>query len=379
MVVPGDAGGRWFAVRVAFRADASIQIGTGHVMRCLTLADELTRKGHECRFVCREHEGHLGDLITGKGYDLTLLPAHSDNEPEANGRNSDNYERWLGVLWQEDARQTLDALKEWKPDWLVVDHYALDARWEKRLKPHVGQIMVIDDLANRPHDSALLLDQNLGRSAADYDHLVPCDCVRLIGPKYALLRPEFAELRDKSLARRKKEPSLMHILVTMGGVDPENATGAALDALTKSNLPETCRISVVMGTQAPWLHKIKAQAAVVPYQIEVLSGISNMAEVMTSADLAIGAAGSTSWERCCLGLPTFMFVLAENQRSAAKALQDRGCAKLLGSSTDKQLVKRLEKELASLQLGSALIDMINKSCSITDGRGVWRLINAMRD
>ncbi|WP_405420711.1 hypothetical protein [Marinobacter flavimaris] len=145
-------------MRIAFRADASVQIGTGHVMRCLTLADELTRQGHECQFICREHEGHLGDLIASNGHGLTLLSPRVDNELDTKGASSDNYALWLGVPWQEDARQTFDVLTPWKPDWLVVDHYALDAEWDSALANAVGSIMVIDDLANRVHECALLLD-----------------------------------------------------------------------------------------------------------------------------------------------------------------------------------------------------------------------------
>lgn len=366
-------------MNVVFRVDASTRIGTGHVMRCLTLAQGLRDQNVECEFICREHAGHLLDLLEKEGFKTHRLAvtqkliASSENTMAEHT----NYEAWLGVSSEEDVLDCIEFIKLSHPDWLVVDHYALDASWEKALKPHVGKILVIDDLADRPHDCDLLLDQNLGSNVADYVNKVTATCKVLTGPEFALLRPEFSSHRDKSLARRKEQPFLMHILVTMGGVDPDNATGAVLEALRKSNLPKTCRISVVMGARAPWLRKIQSQAETMPYRTEVLSGIFNMAEVMTAADLAIGAAGSTSWERCCLGLPSFMFVLAENQRGAAKALEDYGCARLLGSFTDGLVVQRLNKELASLQLENALIHMINNSCSITDGRGVSRLIDVM--
>lgn len=208
-------------MKIVFRTDASIQIGTGHVMRCLTLADELTRQGHECRFICREHPGHLGCLVNSKGYDLTLLPPPSDQPLQQTNSETDDYELWLGAPWQEDARQTLDAISSLNPDWLVVDHYALDAHWERTLSSTVDKIMVIDDLANRPHECTLLLDQNLGRIASDYDELLPTTCQRLIGPRYALLRPEFAALREQSLKRRGK-PELKRILISLGGVDRTN-------------------------------------------------------------------------------------------------------------------------------------------------------------
>lgn len=374
MVVPGDAGRRWFAVRVAFRADASVQIGTGHVMRCLTLADELTRQGHECRFVCREHEGHLGDLITSKGYGFTLLPAPSDNEVEANDRNSDNYARWLGVPWQEDARQTLDALTPWQPEWLVVDHYALDAEWERALANVVGSIMVIDDLANRCHECALLLDQNLGRVASDYDDLLPNDCHRLIGPGYALLRPEFANLREQSMNRRQ-QPALKRILISLGGVDRTNVTGQVLDAISESALPASTELDIIMGAAAPYLDGVRQQAARMPFRAMVSVGVTDMAERMCLADLSIGAAGGTSWERCCLGLPAVLVILAENQVAGAVALEASGAAIKIDNAG--QLGTTLPAVLVALSEPDRLERMSDAAAGITDGDGVFRVLQAM--
>lgn len=363
-------------MRVAFRADASIQIGTGHVMRCLTLADELSRQGHECRFVCREHGGHLGDLITSKGYGLTLLPGTSDNEPEENDRNSDDYARWLGVPWQDDARQTLDALTPWKPDWLVVDHYALDADWEHALANAVGSIMVIDDLANRPHVADILLDQNLGRSEVDYDQLVLANCARLIGPEYALLRPEFHRLRARSLERRY-EPELQRILVSMGGTDTPNATAAVLASLESSSLPSQLRLDVVMGATAPWLNVIQNVAKTSRFNVTVSTNVQDMGERMCLADLSIGAAGSTSWERCTLGLPSIVVSQAQNQSGILQALSDAGAAIKLDFPID-------QAELASLVGGfykekEMLARMARDASMLCDGRGVEKVTRWLND
>ena len=359
---------------VVFRADASVQIGTGHVMRCLTLADELTRQGHECRFVCREHEGHLGELITSKGYGFTLLPAPSDNEVEANDRNSDNYARWLGVPWQEDARQTLDALTPWQPDWLVVDHYALDAEWERALANVVGSIMVIDDLANRCHKCALLLDQNLGRVASDYDDLLPNDCHRLIGPGYALLRPEFANLREQSLNRRQ-QPALKRILISLGGVDRTNVTGQVLEALSESVLPASTELDIIMGAAAPYLDEVRQQATGLPFKATVSVNVTDMAERMCLADLSIGAAGGTSWERGCLGLPAILVVLAENQVAGATALEASGAAVKIDDAD--QLGATLPSVLVALFEPGRLERMSDAAAGITDGDGLFRVLQAM--
>lgn len=363
-------------MRVAFRTDASVQIGTGHVMRCLTLADELTRQGHECWFVCREHDGHLGDLIASKGYDLTLLPSPGNNEPDANDRNSENYALWLGVPQQDDARQTLGPLKAWKPDWLVVDHYALDAQWERSLANAAGKIMVIDDLANRPHECALLLDQNLGRAGSDYDGLVPVGCQRLIGPRYALLRPEFAKLREQSLKRRRN-PELRRILVSLGGVDRTNATGRVLEALSESALPRSTELDILMGAAAPYLDDVRQQAARLPFQATVSVNVKDMAQRMCLADLSIGAAGSTSWERCCLGLPSIIVEIADNQAGIVAAVVRAGAGIAPSGLHTSCFVHSFGKAVTKAIELSRLKIMSNSASEICDGDGASRLLQAL--
>src|SRR5690606_19758298 len=255
-----------------------------------------------------------------KGYDLTLFPALSGNKPAVNDQNSDNYALWLGVSWQEDARETQVALNQWKPDWLAVDHYALDQEWERALASTVSKIMVIDDLANRTHQCALLLDQNLGRCMSDYDNLLPRNCKRLIGPDFTLLRPEFARLRERSLKRRQ-HPEVKRILISLGGVDRTNVTGQILDRFAESELPECIELDIVMGAASPHLAEVRQQASQLLFKTTVSASVADMAERMMLADLSIGAVGSTSWERCCLGLPAILMVLAENQKSAAEALK----------------------------------------------------------
>src|SRR5690606_18254179 len=242
------------SMKCVFRVDSSIQVGTGHVMRCLTLADELRRHGHECWFICREHQGHLGDLIMSRGHKLTLLSNPVEVLTAGNGSSPDDYAAWLGVGWQDDAKQTLNAIKGQSADWLIVDHYSLDAKWEKAVSSQVRNIMVIDDLANRSHQCSILLDQNLGREEKDYDGLVPSDCDRLLGPRYALLRSEFTKFRPVSLNRRIN-PRLKRILISLGGVDRTNVTGRVLEALQTSDLPHTTRLDVIMGASAPHLNE----------------------------------------------------------------------------------------------------------------------------
>jgi len=342
---------------VVFRTDASLQIGTGHVMRCLTLADGLRSQGAECIFICRAHEGNLLDLIAQRGHTAFPLPASSSTFTD----NAVGHESWLGTDWYSDARQTEKILAELKVNWLVVDHYALDSRWENYLRSYCRRLMVIDDLADRPHDCDLLLDQNLGRTVDDYKNLLPDSAVCFVGPQYVLLRPEFAQLRSDSLERRKN-PQLKRLLITMGGVDKDNVTGSVLEALKSCSLPEYLSVTIVMGPHAPWLNEVKVMALAMPYPTEVLVAVKDMAALMVSSDLAIGAAGSTSWERCCLGLPTIQLVLAANQEEVAKHLEKIGAVIAVSSNSHLNL-----NEVFKKINNSTLKTLSNCAASVCDG------------
>jgi UDP-2,4-diacetamido-2,4,6-trideoxy-beta-L-altropyranose hydrolase len=352
-------------LRVAFRADASIEIGTGHVMRCLTLARFLREQGVECSFICRTHPGHLLSLIRKHGFEAHSLPV-VDTGYSATDQATLPYNDWLGADWAEDADQTHAALNLAQVDWLVVDHYAIDERWERRIRTIANRLLVVDDLANRPHDCDLLLDQTLGRSVADYDDYVPSSCVVLAGPEYALLRPDFASSRAASLERRAV-PSLGHLLITMGGVDKTNATSSVLASLGGCVLPMGCRITVVMGAQAPWIREVRMRADELPWPTEVRVDVRDMAHLMSNSDLMIGAAGSTVWEACCLGLPSLLTILAENQRSIAEALEAAGAARVTTISTVADGMDWFLKPAATTP--SKLISVSRAAARLTHGRG----------
>ena len=365
---------------VAFRVDASLEMGTGHVMRCLTLAEALREHGVECHFICRLLSGHLLDFIRQRGFAVSALaPCESEiSVPEDGAAPQPLHANWLECDWMTDARQTSEILTVIRPDWLVLDHYALDQRWENVLQGQCRKLMVIDDLADRPHVCDLLLDQNLGRNVDDYTHLVPEYCTVLAGPQYALLRREFAVLREYSLKRREN-PNLKHLLITMGGVDQSNATGQVLESLKTCPLPEDCRITVVMGGKAPWLSMVREISANMPWQTEVLVNISDMAQVMADSDLAIGAAGSTSWERCCLGLPTLLVVLAWNQQAIADALVASGAAISPGKISEKNFSLSLRKVIEQLVSDAVLLEIMSKkAAAMVDGGGAEELTHFMR-
>lgn len=361
-------------MKIVFRADASLEMGTGHVMRCLTLANALYAEGNECHFICREHPGNLVEHIRKQGHTVHSLP-HLGNGKVSNKNNEEPvlaHAAWLGASQKEDATASEEILALIKPKWLVVDHYALDYRWEQDLKQYYQSLLVIDDLADRKHSCNLLLDQTFGRNAEDYHPWVPPDCTLLCGSNYALLRPEFAQLRAYSLERRK-QPQLKRLLITMGGVDKDNATGLVLSALTHCDIPQDCQITVVMGTYAPWLKEIQAQAAQMPWFTEVCVNIGNMAQLMANADFCIGAAGSTSWERCTLGLPCILICLAENQKMVIEKLVYHGASVALELITlKKHRHDLLNKALILAQ--DNLKTMIDSAAMITDGTGCSKLL-----
>jgi UDP-2,4-diacetamido-2,4,6-trideoxy-beta-L-altropyranose hydrolase len=366
-------------MKVAFRCDASLDIGTGHVARCLTLAIALRDRGADCRFIARLHPGHLNERIADLGFAVTALPA-GENPLHAltnvvEREDGTAHVAWLGCSWEEDAAQCRAMLSEFRPDWLVVDHYALDERWEALVKSDCRKVMVIDDLADRRHNCELLLDQNLGHMPQDYAKLVPTDCKVLAGPAYALLRPEFARLRSYSLERRR-DPQMKRLLVAMGGVDQQNSTGQVLDALKKCPLPADCKIWVVMGQHAPWLDQVRAQSATMPWSTEVLVNIEDMARRMADSDLAIGAAGGTSWERCCLGLPSIVLVLAENQKEIAIALADVGAAKVVSAQS---LAQDIQNILGfSVNTAWPITSMSANAAKVTDGKGATLVADCLR-
>lgn len=349
---------------IAFRTDASIEIGTGHVMRCLTLADVLAGRGVACHFLSRELEGNLCDRIAARGHSVHRLAAPQG--VAATDQNGPPHGSWLAVSWQEDVAESRSFLSTLRPDWLVLDHYALDAKWQSAVLPPECRLLVIDDLADRPHVADIVLDQNLGRKAEDYEGLVPSTCHRLIGPGYALLRPEFAAARERSLARRGAA-QLRRIMVSMGGIDRDNATGAVLDALATTDLPNGVEVTVILGGNAPWLEAVRAKADASPFPCRFLVDRQDMAELLVETDLAIGAAGSSSWERCCLGVPTILLVLADNQVSIGQALAGEKAALLVGKVSDESAFAAIPAAVTSAR-GSLGI-MSSNAAACCDGSG----------
>ncbi len=337
--------------RLAFlRADASSTRGGGHIFRCLTLADALADSGWRCSFVCK----------TGTREAVPAL---------ARSRHT------VIDLTKPDESDYLRELQPGGVDLLVVDHYGLDTGFETACRPWARQIMALDDGTGRRHDCDILLDQNLGARNCDYHGLVPNHCRLFIGPSYALLRPQFLMARREALARRTKGEPARRLLISLGATDPMNVTSRIVAAA--AGLP--LEIDVVLGTGSTQQQAIHDLASQLALKVRIHTDVADMAALMSAADLSVGAGGSTSWERCCLGLPSLIVVLAENQRGIATALDQAGAALSLGPA----------KTLAEQELTAALrmmyqddrqrAAMAERAAAICDGEGVRRVTEVMEN
>lgn len=321
----------------AIRVDSSEQIGSGHLMRCLTLAERLRKDGADVHFISRDLAGSLHRLVEEHGFLLHLLPQY-EMDPNLTG-----YAAWLTVPQVVDAEETGDILSCMQPvSRLIVDSYALDAVWEQRLRPLVREIFVIDDLANRPHDCDVLLDQNYYREMRHrYDGLVPPACKLLLGPSHALLREEFYEAREKIGVR---DGVLRRILVFYGGSDTTGETEKAIRALVQLQLPSVA-VDVVVGGSNPRRASIENLCAAHDF-LHYHCQVSNMAELMANADLCLGAGGTTTWERCFLGLPAIVTAIAENQFEICRDCAEEGYIYYLGrwdEVTEGDIVRCVQK------------------------------------
>jgi UDP-2,4-diacetamido-2,4,6-trideoxy-beta-L-altropyranose hydrolase len=350
-------------VNVFVRTDASCRIGTGHLMRCLALAQVLQQRGAGVSFVMREVPAALTETIEGLGFKLFRLPEVLPRE-----------EGWLGVPRDTDALQTAAVLEaQGNADWLVIDHYGIDYLWEERVRTTNFKILVIDDLAQAKHSCDVLLNQNLLTDAqARYRPLVPETCRLLTGPRFALLREEFHACRA-SLHRDFGQ--VRNLLVFLGGADPEGVSLRVLNVLDALR-PREFEVTAVLGATSPHRATIeRAYAERAGFQVIVQS--SNMAQLMAAADLAIGAGGVSTWERCCLGLPSITIAIAENQLEVSKAAAAAGAFLYLGSSaeiSDDQLVASLKVMIGNGSLRRSLSEV---GLRLVDGRGCRRAANAV--
>lgn len=338
-------------------------------MRCLTLADALQARGAQVQFVCRDLDGHLMANLRMRGMDVRALPAPKGGRahPEP------GYSAWLGVPEHTDAEETIAALPKTVPDWLVVDHYALASAWERQVQGSAGRLLVIDDLANRPHDCDVLLDPNYWPT---HDHryggLVPERCLVLTGAQFALLGPAYANARRIAPER---DGVVRRVFVYFGGSDPYDMTSLTLAVLSQSEFADL-DVDIVVGPNNAQRDAIRSQASR-RARTSLFEPRAHLADLMTRADLAIGAAGVATWERMCLGLPSLVVCIADNQRPTCEALSAEGLIDYAGDWTS----------VGSEELAGALRHILSRPdhlrslslrCSrLIDGLGVPRVMAIM--
>ena len=404
-------------MHIAFRVDSSTIIGYGHVMRCLTLAHALSHEFKTAQknnideellisLICRDHQGHINQLVLDNQFNLLTLPSIKQ---KINAKNTDS---WLGTTFEQDSLQCITHLESLPAiSLLIVDHYAIDHHWHTLMKPYYQELLVIDDLANRTHACDYLLDQTFNRDKKDYHALVPEHCQLLLGQAYMLLRSEFSLLKAQAKRRRNirideynnrinRVERSTEILITMGGTDPDNLSQLALGAIDErikssleiydntANMANNITTNIVISSQSIHLPALTLFCEKRSWATLIIDS-KDMANLMLSADIAIGACGGTAWERCCLGLPCLTTVNAKNQQliadnlSAADGIINLGWHQNITSeSINTALTLLLNTPLnypPSHQRGSLASDlssnvnvyekMVNACFNIVDGKG----------
>jgi UDP-2,4-diacetamido-2,4,6-trideoxy-beta-L-altropyranose hydrolase len=334
-------------MKIAFRVDASAQIGTGHFMRCLTLAIRLVEKGAKVRFVSHDLPEHFQSMLEARNCEFYPLDSEGD------------------------IVDTLASLRPISWDLIVVDHYKLDRRWESAMRSIANRVLVIDDVANRVHDCDFLLDQNYYADAQSrYLGITPPNCNLLLGPKYALLGREYLSLRPSAKIRCAPAKS---VLVFFGGSDMINFTKRAITALAP-HARNLKKVNVVIGLQHPNINDITRQCDDQGFECHIQT--SRMAELIVDADLAIGAGGANTWERCSLGLPSLVVAVADNQIRAAQDIAMLEITKFLGASED-ITHDRLSREI-ELAMNSEWLEIASrKGMDLVDANGSARIVQLL--
>ncbi len=317
-------------------------------MRCITLAIELQQLGWNCVFACAPKEFHIPEALLGGRFPCFKLS---------------------GNLTIDTA--LLANLPSHTADLLIVDHYDWTADHEAACYSWAKNILAIDDLANRTHSADILLDQTFGRTQADYADLVKHSTKLLLGSEYALLRNEFRELRATALKRRKQFNGVKRVLVNFGGADRHNMTSLALEAIKVSGL--NIHVDVIIGQAAQNVKSVKQELKSLPQTTSLHVATHDMGKLMAQADIAIGANGTTSWERCCLGLPSLTICTAENQRKISNQLSMAGAAIVMGEvgNIDRNIIANHLEWL--LHNPEKLSEMSRSAALICDGNGARRI------
>lgn len=340
-------------------------------MRCLTLADFASESGHQVIFIMRSPNKFVKNKINNHGHSLKIFEATELNKQSS--LSNLPHGAWLPVSQEVDANESVEIIRDLKPSWTIVDHYAIDAIWHDIVSKVCSNLVVIDDLADRALKCKILIDQNYGADQEFYKTKVNSDCTYLMGPAYALLRNEFLNYRQLVVSQPPID-EIKKVLITFGGADPENFTTQVLNDLSNSKSAQKCQFIVIVGSNYPHLAELKRISKKSNLNIQIKFDVDNMAQVMAACDVCIGAAGTTALERCSVGLPTLTFVIAANQKKVAKMLAQAEITEI----TD---INRLRTDFESL-FSNRGIKKLNKlrqlSFDICDAQGASRVLAMMK-
>jgi UDP-2,4-diacetamido-2,4,6-trideoxy-beta-L-altropyranose hydrolase len=333
-----------------FRADASPVIGGGHVQRCLSFADWLADVGWQCAFAFREPTLATVPALARSAHQLLPLEGPVDGEVPELARRYDSV-----------------------CDLMVIDHYGRSQSFQTQCREIAKRILAFEDWPNRVHDADFLLDATVGRRTCEYTNLVSSSCQQLLGSQHAILHPRFAATRPAALARRRATAAPTRLLISIGMTDPVNMTAIALDGVVQSRLP--LDVDIVLGSAAPSLSSIRNRAVAAGARMHI--DVADMAELMSSADIAIGGAGVSSFERCCLGLPTLVMPTVDNQRDSADALGELGAIQVIESDGSVASSQVADAVIRLYQDAASRTEMAAAAAEVCDGRGALRVLTAI--
>ncbi|MFP6714752.1 MAG: UDP-2,4-diacetamido-2,4,6-trideoxy-beta-L-altropyranose hydrolase [Alphaproteobacteria bacterium] len=330
-----------------FRANGGPGVGNGHIIRCLALAQGLSSLG-------------WSTMLAASEVTFSTMPQASE------------FDRMIHLDANMDEVKRLAGVIEGKADLLVIDDYAQDIQFEESCRIWARKILVIDDLANRHHDADYIVDPGT-QSVTSYDSLVPRHCQRLLGPKWVLLRPEFSVERRTVLGRRQLVAPVRRILIAIGGADGRNLTPSLISAATAATAGLNVSLDVILGGYASSLAAVREMQQQEPASFDLHVDTDKVASLMSSADVAIGACGVGSWERCAMGLPTIGIITAENQKPLASVLYEAGAIDLIGESAE-ATEAGIEAAITSLLNNPHVRQTMSAAASeLCDGGGIYRL------
>lgn len=336
-------------MKVSFRVDASEALGAGHLVRCLVLADAIAARGGRCTFFLRQVNKYVERLLKNNTHEVCSLDIAEASTPE------------------EDAEAVVQKMPQ-IADWLVSDHYGLDARWERIVRVKAKRILVIDDLADRPHDCDLLVDPGLGRLISDYAGLMDRQADMLLGTRYAILRPAFADYHNTA----PMWPTVCRAHVFFGGGSPATWLPAYVNAMLKA-VPALNVSAVGFADEGAMAQQI----AIYGSRLKWSRYVDEMAPEYSQCDIAIGSPGTATWERACVGLPSSLIATANNQIPILHDLERQGFCRYLGAAWEFDEPKFAELLKDFLQDRASLEAMRLLGVSSVDGNGAQRIVKKL--